>query len=79
MVTKKFDEEEAPEGSDLYRARAVVATMLKCVAHDLRRIPNTHPSRSFREDESDKYTLGFMIDQLTEAADKHLQREFKWL
>lgn len=70
--------------------------MLKCVAHDLRRIPSTHPSRlssthkdtsnsSSTQNDTDsdgdksEYDLGYMINELIEAANKHLQRESRML
>lgn len=62
-----FDEAETSEGSELYRARAAVATMLKCIAHDISRIPKTDPSRAGNS------ILDMQIDDIAEVVEKYLQ------
>ncbi|EIM84056.1 uncharacterized protein STEHIDRAFT_170456 [Stereum hirsutum FP-91666 SS1] len=62
-----FDQAEAPEGSELYRARAAVSTMLNCIAHDISKIPKTDPSRA------ENAILDMQIDDIAEVAEKYLQ------
>lgn len=69
ILSQILDEAKAKKGSDLYRTRAVVATILKCVTHDLRRIPTTHPIRTQIPE------LNNMISLLIEAVSKHLRRK----
>lgn len=65
-----FDQAEALEGSELYRARAAVSTMLNCIAHDISKIPKTDPSRA------ENAILDMQIDDIVEVAEKYLQGAF---
>lgn len=67
LLFQKFAEDEAEEGSELYRTRAAVAMIIKCIAYRVSQIPKSHPSRAENE------RLDMQLDEIAEVANEYLQ------